>query len=512
MYICEANYNKKSQLKEENVMRKRKVTALILALTMAAGTLTGCGGSSDKKADSDKGGQGDKEVVNLKIHTLIPEQKDQKEVMEALNEYTKEKIGVTVDYVFHGSSYADKIQVIIASGEEYDACFTSNWINAYNTNVAKGAFMDIKDLLPEVAPELYETLPESFWQAATINGGIYAVPNQQIAARQIGALMPKEFVDKAGVNIDELHTLTDLKEYAKSAKDNFDAKVGGVNRNQAADYCGYEYISDYLSAGAVKMGDDKAKVVNFYETDEWKSMLYELSDLNKEGLLDGQCGYMDEYSESQRKGKKTSAYYSGTYKPGVEAEESTRAGYEMVFAKGSVEPLINTNSVIATMYAVSNTSKHPEETLKYLELVNTDPYVMNLLSYGIEGKHYEKISDNMIKLVADSGYSHGQAWALGNVFNSYALEGQPEDVWEQTAAINDSANVSPLIGFSFDPEPVKMEIASVSKVVKEYESLVGGELPVDETNAEFTEKLKVAGLDDVLAEMQSQVDTFMESK
>ncbi|MEE0203431.1 MAG: ABC transporter substrate-binding protein [Muricomes sp.] len=492
-------------------MRKRKVMALILALAMAAGALTGCGGSDDK-ADSGKSGKSEKEVVNLKIHTLIPEQKDQKEVMDALNEYTKEKIGVTVDYVFHGSSYADKIQVIIASGEEYDACFTSNWINAFNTNVAKGAFLDIKELLPEVAPDLYNTLPEAFWQAATIDGGIYAVPNQQIAARQIGALMPKEFVDKAGVNIDELHTLTDLKEYAKSAKENFDAKVGGVNRSQAADYCGYEYISDYMSAGAVKMGDTKAKVVNFYETDEWKSMLYELSDLNKEGLLDGQCGYMDEYSESQRKGKKTSAFYSGTYKPGVEAEESTRAGYETVFAKAAVEPFMTTNSVIATMYAVSNTSKHPEETLKYLELVNTDPYVMNLLSYGIEGKHYEKISDNMIKPVADSGYSHGQSWALGNVFNSYAIEGQPEDVWEQTEALNDSAQVSPLIGFSFDPEPVKMEIASVSKVVKEYESLVGGELPVDETNAEFIEKLKVAGLDDVLAEMQAQVDAFMAAK
>ena len=166
MYICEANYNiKNHNYKEEKVMRKRKVMALILALAMAAGALTGCGGSDDK-ADSGKSGKSEKEVVNLKIHTLIPEQKDQKEVMDALNEYTKEKIGVTVDYVFHGSSYADKIQVIIASGEEYDACFTSNWINAFNTNVAKGAFLDIKELLPEVAPDLYNTLPEA---SVTVN-------------------------------------------------------------------------------------------------------------------------------------------------------------------------------------------------------------------------------------------------------------------------------------------------------------------------------------------------------
>lgn len=241
-------------------------------------------------------------------------------------------------------------------------------------------------------------------------------------------------------------------------------------------------------------------------------MLNELVELNEKGLLDGECGYMDEYCESQRVAKKTSAYYSGTYKPGVEAEESARAGYDCVMATAATEPYISTNSVIATMYGVSATSKHPKETLKYLELINTDPYAMNLVSYGIEGKHYEKTGDNNIKLIPNSGYSHGQAWALGNVFNTYTLEGQPEDVWEQTKELNDSAKTSPILGFSFNPEPVKMEITNVSKVVKEYESLVGGELPVEETNAEFLEKLEVAGVDKVLEEMQSQIDAFLTEK
>ena len=164
------------------------------------------------------------------------------------------------------------------------------------------------------------------------------------------------------------------------------------------------------------------------------------------------------------------------------------------------------------MYGVSATSKHPVETLQYLELINTDPYAMNLLSYGIEGKHYNKTGDNTIELIPDSGFSHGSSWAVGNVFNTYVLPGQPEDVWEQTKALNDSAKTSPVLGFSFDPEPVKMQIANVSKVVKEYESLVGGELPVDETNAAFVEKLQVAGVDEVIAEMQKQIDEFMASK
>lgn len=482
-------------------MKGKKVLALGMAALMAAGTFS-MAGAEQVKAD---------DVVKIRIHTPIPEQTDGAAVMEALNEYTKEKIGVEVEYVFHGGSYGDKIQTIIASGEEYDACFTCNWINAYNTNVAKGAFVDIKDMLDEV-PALKETIPDYIWQAATVNGGIYAVPNQQIVARQIGALMPKDYVDAAGVDINSIKTLTDMGEYAQKTFDEFGAKVGGVNISQAADYCGYEYISDYMAAGAIKMDDAEAKVVNFYATDEWKAMLNELVDLNEKGLLDGECGYMAEYSESQRVAKKTSAYYSGTYKPGVEAEESARAGYDCVMATAATEPYISTGSVIATMYGISATSKHPVETLKYFELVNTDPYVMNLISYGIEGKHYNKTSDTSIELIPNSGYSHGQSWAVGNVFNTYSLAGQPDDVWEQTKALNDSAKTSPILGFSFDPEPVKMEITNVSKVVKEYESLVGGELPVEETNAEFLEKLEVAGVDTVIAEMQKQIDEFLASK
>ena len=492
-------------------MKRRRLIALGMTAMLTMGTLAGCGGNGESSNEGG-GDSGDKEIVNLTIHTTVPEQTDQDAVMEALNEYTAEKIGVTCDWVFHGGAYADKIQTIIASGEEYDACFTSNWLNPYNTNVAKGAFVDISEMLPEVAPDLYETLPDYMWQAATINGGIYAVPNQQIVARQLGALMPKEYVEGTGTDLSAIKNLTDLGDYAQKAYDQYGALVGGVNVSSAADYCGYELISDYLAAGAIKMGDDSATVVNFYETDEWINMLDELADLNEKGLLDGECGYMPEYGESQRVAKKTSAFYSGTYKPGVEAEESTRAGYDCVMATVGIDPYITTNGVIATMYGISTTSKHPEETLKYLELLSTDPTAINLISYGIEGTHYEKVSDNVIRTLPDSGYAHGQSWALGNVFNTYVLEGQPEDVWEQTKEVNDSAATSPLLGFSFDVEPVQQEVTNVSTVVKQYESLVGGELPVEETNAEFVDQLKTAGIDTVLEEMQRQVDEFLASK
>lgn len=483
-------------------MNRKKWTAMSMAAVMATGCFAAVG-TEQVKAD---------DVVTIKIHTPIPEQTDGEAVMEALNEYTREKIGVEVDYVFHGGSYADKIQTIIASGEEYDACFTANWINSYSVNVSKGAFIDVKDMVPEVAPKLLEVIPEYMWTAATVDGGVYAIPNQQIVARQMGILIPKEYADASGMDYKAITNYTNVTDFAQKIYDEFGAKVQGMPIAQCAEYCGYEYLNDYLSAGVVKMDDETATVVNFYETQEWLDMLNEMAVLDSKGLLDGECGYMNDYSESQRVAKKLSVGFGGTYKPGVEAEESARAGYDCLMGTIEMEPYISTSSVTATMYGISATSKHPEETLKYLELINTDPYAMNLVSYGIEGKHYEKTGENSIKLIPNSGYSHGQSWALGNVFNTYVLEGQPEDVWEQTKALNDSAKTSPILGFAFNSEPVKMEITSVSKVVKEYESIIGGELPVEETNAEFVEKLKVAGVDKVVEEMQSQIDEFLAAK
>ncbi|WP_027293099.1 ABC transporter substrate-binding protein [Robinsoniella sp. KNHs210] len=498
-------------------MKRKKLVALGLAAVMAAGALTGCGGAStDKKKAVAEGttDSGEKqEAVNIKIHTIISDQQDGEAVMDALNEYTREKIGVTVDYVFHGGAYADKIQTIIASGEEYDACFTSNWLNPYNTNVAKGAFLNIQDLLPEAAPQLYKLIPDYMWEGVTVDSGIYAIPNQQIVARQMFTCLSKEFADFAeskGIKTADIKDLKTAENYAQVIYDEYGAKLGGIDFTQSSSYCGYECISDYLSAGVIKMDDKTARVVNFYETDEWMDLLKELEKLNAMGLLDGECGYMPEYAESQSRANKISLQYGGTYKPGVEAEEEARRGMKFVTASTmDVPPYISTNSITATMYGISVTSKHPEETLKYLQLINTDPYAINLLAYGIEGKHYEKIDDHFIRTIPDSGYSHGQSWGLGNVFNTYALDGQPEDVWAQTKAMNDSAVVSPILGFSFNSEPVKSEITNVAKVVKQYESLVGGELPVEETNEEFLKKLDVAGIDTIIAEMQKQVDAFL---
>ena len=47
---------------------------------------------------------------------------------------------------------------MIASEEEFDLCFTSNWRNLYKTNVEKGAYLKLDELLETEAPKLKNSL------------------------------------------------------------------------------------------------------------------------------------------------------------------------------------------------------------------------------------------------------------------------------------------------------------------------------------------------------------------
>lgn len=101
-------------------MKFKKVSSLFLAATLGATILTGCSSSNDDKGAS-KDSNGNTELVWYMIGTPQP---DQAKVMEEVNKYTKEKIGVTIDLrMVDWGDYGQKMQVITSSGEPYDLAY-----------------------------------------------------------------------------------------------------------------------------------------------------------------------------------------------------------------------------------------------------------------------------------------------------------------------------------------------------------------------------------------------------
>ena len=70
-----------------------------------------------------------------------------------------------------------------------------------------------------------------------------------------------------------------------------------------------------------------------------------------------------------------------------------------------------------------------------------------------------------------------------------------------------------MMGFSFNPEPVKNELAQISAVMDEFiPSLMTGSVDVESTLAQLNEKLDQAGAAKVQAEIQSQLDDWKATK
>ena len=92
----------------------KRLAAAGLAVGMTAGMLTGCG---KKKAETNANGD---EIVELTWWQIGDAQKDQEKVLEKVNEYTAEKIGVKVKVNTAGwGDYDQKMQVVINTGDDW---------------------------------------------------------------------------------------------------------------------------------------------------------------------------------------------------------------------------------------------------------------------------------------------------------------------------------------------------------------------------------------------------------
>jgi putative aldouronate transport system substrate-binding protein len=205
--------------------------------------------------------------------------------------------------------------------------------------------------------------------------------------------------------------------------------------------------------------------------------------------------------------------YLSKLKPGFDAQESRSIGKEMVSAELSA-PVSMTDHVLNIMWGIPREADNPEASMKFLDLMYGDAELVNLLDWGIEGKHYVKVSDKVIKYpegvtMLTNGYNLNMSWLFGNQFLAYVFEGEDPNIWQKMKEFNDQAVKSKAMGFTMDTESVKTEIAAVSNVIAQYYLVLEtGSVDPDKVLPQFNQKLKAAGLDKVIAEKQRQLDAW----
>lgn len=475
----------------------------------------------------------------------IADTSDMPLVNEALNKALAERgflAGVRIEFI-NRPDYETKMNLINASGEAYDlALGTESWFNKYPTAVLNEYLINLsayrnpktrktENLLKVYAPKLWASMPESVWKAAEINGGIHSVINQQIYVQPLGVSLREDVMNALGLkkDIDNLKSYEDLtpimdRIHRAIKSGELRGKVANSeNLVSVFNTCdllnpinaGYDMLNNVFG---VKYDDPQRRIVNFYGSDDFKR----LSKLRRLWIERGYCptDITDPQSE-------INSYKAGQYvmdvarviKPGGAVEQAGRMGFSW-YEKAIAPSFVRTGGPTATLTGISTTAeKDPARVIsavKLLEFVNSDPAIFNIIAKGVEGVHWNWAdrSKNLIALVPGSKYNPGVDWAIGNQFLAYYIDPRQVGAWEETQRLNASSKSSVAIGFRFDPERVKTEIAALDATLKAIaEPLRKGLDPrVDESIARLIDNIEKSGGPKVQTEMAKQFSAWASSR
>lgn len=255
-------------------------------------------------------------------------------------------------------------------------------------------------------------------------------------------------------------------------------------------------------------------ILSKFETPEYKKFVEKTHEYFEAGYIDPAMANADQANEIRSQKQLTGEYLIGTqsYSLGYEIQASAERKFEVAMVP-CTDAYVDTTSSQGAMMAISTTSKHPEEAMQFLNLLNTDPKLMTMLNFGLEGTHYNLNDAGEAVFTAKRDDYSPWTNGMGNVTMLPPLEGAGTDFWDGFKAYYGSAKEIPILGWAFDPKNVEIELGALTNVAAEYAlALDTGSVNPDEALPAFIEKLKANGIDKVVAEANAQLDEFMAAK
>ena len=465
---------------------------------------------------------------------------DDTAVLEKLNAYTAEKIGVTVKPTWGTWSSFDPLALnaVNTGSDEYDIMFTSSWNdNQYAPYAKKGAYVRLDDpednLLEKYGAELKNVLPEILFEGAMTEGedgekGIYAVPGVKDFATMNTWDVNVTLLEKYGFTLDDVKNAGfygwgDIFKTVKEGEEKdgsvfypfiFEGVV--VERYVTGtpivtgDATGL--LSYYMNTEDVSVPGAYGNVFfNKFATPEFEKFARQMREYYLAGYIDPAIAIGETATDAWRNAQNSANYLisSEVSLYGYEYTTSEQRGIQVAYVMTTDAPYIDNTSVQGAMMAISANSAHPVEAMKFLALLNTDPYVMTLMNYGVEGIHYNLNDAGEVEFTEARASFSPWRNGVGNVTLLPPEKGQGADFQERFAEFYAGSKKLPIYGFTFDATPVETEIAQVSNIKEAYAlSLCTGAVDVDEKLPELLAKLEAEGMQKIVDEANAQLKAF----
>lgn len=513
---------------------KKKMMALLLA-----GALTGSmmGGACVEVQAKEK-------PVELSFYMMNSPVNDQERIMEKVNKIIEEEIGAHLNLIMVDSaSYAEKMNLMINSGDPWDLCFTASWggINFYE-NAQKGAYADLTELLPELAPETYARIPEGLWEGVTVDDKIYASVNYQQwgAASRSGFKFRKDIAEEVGFDWESLKgkpTLEILEatgDFLGKALEKHPDMIGWETSSNYSLFANsplhwdMEEVGDVKTPGWIRY-EDPDTVINQFATDEFMEFCKIMRDWYEKGYV-RKDGATVKDTTPDRKAAKFIAETTTGWPDSVDFPENPDAA-KMSMTTPEIAPaasVSNTRTVLKAgagpnaAVAISSQSPNIEKAVELIELLNTNDELYMLLTQGEEGVDYVYDEEGNYSLVDGKYNFNYNEWQIGQSYSPdftralYSKNEAGEKAKESQKIVfeaDKTADVSPLTGFVFDQTPVKTQIANCTSIIDEMvPALSSGSIDPEKAVPQFLERLEGAGVNDIIEEKQKQINEWKAGK
>ncbi len=536
---------------------KKKLLAILMASAMVLG-LAACGnsGSAGGSTGAATGGSSagstastDASAIDTSEHVVItymttggkPTNGATEEMLAQLNAILTEKVNAELEiYYIDWTNYLSVYNLTLAQMDgSVDLVGTAtDWLDAW-PNAKNGAFLELsEDMLKTYAPKTWASVSPEHWDLCKYNGNIYLMPEDNYAQwTNHGFAYRLDWAKEAGL-ADGVKSWEDLTTYFKWVKANKpDLKaVWDSDGTQYAQMVGgwitshSNYVSiDGLNSGAMWGGtkDDLYTIYSPYVTDtdslvayakmmkEWDEIgvwptdvLNNTASTNRDDFRVGLVAAEQHHTQTWT--DLCSATSSNTI---YQDDPNAETGF---FYFGEESKNVVALSITHGAMAISAASKHPERALMVYDLLRNDEQCYRLLNYGIQGKQWDMDANGM--RITPASYNSDTDAITTNYW-----WGRNDDLEVRSAELNwpvidelykeyDGIKIDyPYGQFIPNVDSIQAKIDNISEIHTNYMKQISfGKYSgsAEEIVAEYQQALKDAGIDEVTAELQAQVDAL----
>jgi ABC-type sugar transport system, periplasmic component len=495
-----------SQTKHRAAIARAAVAALAAAAIASAALLLG---SCAENGEQKKGSQ-DGDSIKVAFLILSSTPRDLKLVEEEINRIYAPKLGLPIELIpMSYGSVTETRASLLASRRTPDLVSIggSALLSAADHNL----LLPLESLLLDYGADIAAAVDPVYLRSGSIDGSLYGIPSLRDLASDYGVILRKDLAQLYGIDYSAVRKLADLEPLLKKIKAARPDMTSLVLESSSAPMLAYDNLYDGLGddVGVLPGLSGSLQLEDLFASERYERLLGLMRRWNQAGYLlrDGATS-----AESPEALFESDAAFAAIYhqKPGFAEQLSRITGRPLVGI--ALTPAVATSATVNNvMWSIPRTAPHPAAAMRLLNLMYSDPALVNLLDWGIEGKHYVKVSASVIDYPPGvgpetNGYHANLGWEFGNQFISYLFKDDSPTLWQDMAAFNAAAVKSPAMGFTFVPVATKVQYEAVLAVIAEYRgALDTGTIDPAKYLPVFRARLKAAGIDAVIAEKQAQL-------